>query len=176
MSLRRAAQARPPRAFAVSLAVFAAVSVGACGSRGPLDIEIVGTSADAGLDAAVPLTDAADDVAPPDAAPADAGHEASLIDCGTCLAQQCGPQILKCVQSTTCRTTLQCAVQQCFAGGNTSPACLLQCTDGNPAGLIPLIGIVTCVTNKCGADCTSVLGGLGGLGGGGIGGGGRDGG
>jgi predicted small lipoprotein YifL len=176
MSRPRVAGTRPPRAIALWLAIFAGVSLGACGSRGPLDIEIVqGTADDAGVDATPPLADAADDVATVDAAPVDAGHEASLVDCGTCLAQQCGQQILKCVQATTCRTTLQCAVQQCFAAGNTSPNCLLQCTNGNPAGLIPLIGIVTCVTNKCGADCTSVLGGLGGGGIGG-GGGGRDGG
>jgi hypothetical protein len=99
------------------------------------------------------------------------GREANLATCGTCLAQQCGQQILKCLQSPTCRATFQCAAQKCVAGGNPHPQCLLQCSP-DPAGLLPIVGIVTCATNKCGDDCATVLGGIGGgLGGGGGGGG-----
>jgi len=161
------------RAIVLASCFAASTAVAACGSRGPLDIEIVeATQADAAADVAPPPVDASD--AAPDVhdAAADAPHEATLADCGQCLAQQCGSVLVACLQSLPCRTTLQCVAQKCVAGGgNPSPTCLSDCAQ-DPKGIGGVLAIFQCVTLKCGSDCTSVLGILGGGGGGG--GGGRD--
>ena len=164
-----------PRALVISLVVVSAASVGACGSRGPLDIEIIeGIDSDSGLVDAASFVDATDSAAGDAHADAakDAGHEATAIDCFQCLQQQCGTSLITCITSTPCRTTLQCAAQKCFAGGAPDPQCVFNCAGSDPSGIGPLLAVVQCVTQKCGSDCTSVLGGLGGLGGGGGGGGG----
>jgi hypothetical protein len=107
----------------------------------------------------------------PEAAPLDdsgpRGLDAGgLINCGTCLYEKCGTQVLACIASSTCVTVAQCAVTMCFTGGAPDPLCILQkCANGNPQELGPLIGVFSCVAMTCGMQCTSVLGGL--LGGGG---------
>jgi predicted small lipoprotein YifL len=153
------------------------VTIAACGSRGPLDITIIEVGdGGADVDATFDASEDADATADARDGAADAPREATIVDCGRCLAQQCNQQILQCVQNPTCQQTFQCAVQQCFAGGNASPSCLFQCAN-DPQGTAGVLRILTCVTGKCGPDCTSVLALLGGLGGGGGGGGGgRDGG
>jgi hypothetical protein len=155
-------------------------TVGACGSRGPLDDDgpIGGYgAADAGT-----VDASADDAAPPppDAradAPAEGG---SILGCGTCLAGQCSQGILKCVQTPACQQTLQCAVTTCLSGGAPNVTCLLGCAAGNTTAALELVQILQCVTSTCGTDCTPLLGGLlggaGGGGGGGAGGGGAGGG
>ena len=168
---------RSPLVSALTGAAAFATFLTACGSRGPLDIDVInvtengdggpGTMLDGAVDAS-PLDASAHDSATTDATPR---KEAGLIDCGLCLAQQCGAPILKCIQNTACRTTFQCAAMKCLQGGSPDLPCLLQCANGDPAGIAQLIGIFQCVAGKCGSDCTSLLGGLGGLGGGG---GGRD--
>jgi hypothetical protein len=157
------------RAILFASGFAASTAVGACGSRGPLDIEIVeATEADAAIDVdATPSIDASD--AAPDAhdAAADAPHEATVADCARCLSQQCGSVLVSCLQSVPCRTTLQCVAQQCIAGGGTpSPTCLIDCAP-DPKGIGGVLAIFQCVTQKCGADCTSIVGALGGGGGGG---------
>jgi hypothetical protein len=169
---------------AAALALFGAAVV-ACGVRGPLDSDVIqevasdgggnpgpGPSVDSGGggEDANPGVDAS---APVDATPAvDAPHEASLINCGTCVAQSCGTQIVSCLTNTTCAAALQCIATTCLAGadgggggGLGNLGCFTNCAGGNPANLAGLLGIIQCITTSCGSDCGSVLGGLGGLGG-----------
>ena len=145
--------------------------VAACGSRGPLDIDVIEIVADAApADVGTIPLDAGADV-PGDTAPDT--HAPSLANCGMCLAQQCGSSIVSCVQDPACTAVFQCAGQKCFASGNTSTQCLFQCAS-DPGAASDVLLIVGCVQNKCGTDCTTVLGalagGLGGFGGGGGGG------
>jgi hypothetical protein len=175
-----------------ALSFLAALAV-ACGSRGPLDVDVIevpgnGNGNDAG---GTPTTQAdagggddtqADASAPTDAASAvDAPHEAGLINCGTCVAQNCGSKIVTCLTDPTCSKELQCIATTCLAGadggggggggGLGNLGCFTNCAGGNVASLAGLLGIVQCITTSCGADCGGVLGGLGGipgLGGGGF--------
>ncbi len=142
--------------------------VAACGSRGPLDIQVVEavSSTDSGSNADVALdgtnegaADARDDAR-------EAGRDATVVDCVVCLGQQCGPSVVQCLQSQACQTTFQCAVQKCFTTGNPNPSCLAQCAN-DPQGAAQALRVIQCVTNKCGKDCTSLIGVLGGGGGGG---------
>jgi len=143
-----------------------ALAVAACGSRGPLDLDVGAIDVDAS--ATVDASDANADVAISDApadAPVETGPDGNpLVNCGQCLAQQCGQQILMCLTDTTCRTTLQCVAQMCLGGGGggLNPQCALGCAGGDPGKLGGILALFTCVTQKCGADCTSALGGLGG--------------
>lgn len=145
----------------------AAVSMGACGSRGPLDGD---PPPDAATDTAA-VIDATPDVGPDTAVPVDAGRESggSILECGTCLFGECSDGILACVQDAACRAIFQCVITDCFAGGggSPSPACLLKCANGDLTAGLKILQIFTCVTGTCGPDCGSLLGGLlGGLGGG----------
>jgi hypothetical protein len=153
---------------AIFLGLVAFIPLAACGSRGPLDVEIVeATEADAAVvDAVVaPAVDASDAAQAHDA-PIDAGHEATLVDCGQCLSQKCGAVFIECIQSAPCRATFQCVAQKCVSGGTPDPSCITKCAN-DPKSIGTVLAVITCVTSKCGPDCTSVLGGLGGLGGGG---------
>ena len=170
--MNRTLTSRPAVLLAVASCVAIIPVIAACGARGPLDDDAVldasTTGADVGTDDVSIIPDAAP---PPVDAPADSASEGgSIVECGACLIQSCGADILKCVQATGCRTTLQCVATKCLGGGTPSPACLFNCAAGDPTGALQIFQIFQCVTGKCGPDCTSVLGGI--LGGGGGGGGG----
>jgi predicted small lipoprotein YifL len=133
----------------------------ACGARGPLD----DTPRDAGHDAA-PAASAE----PPGL---DAGPEAGAagpLACGRCLARECGSSVVACVQAPACRTTVQCAVTTCLAGGSPDLSCVIGCASGSSDGAIAALSVFDCATRTCGGDCATVLGtaldALGGLGGG----------
>jgi hypothetical protein len=145
-----------------------AASSQACGARGPLD----DTPRDTGQDAA-PVARAE----PPGI---DAGPEAGVagpLACGRCLTRECGSSVVACVQAAACRTTVQCVVTTCLAGGSPDLSCVIGCASGSSDGAIAALSVFDCATRTCGGDCATVLGaalgGLGGLGGGG-GGGGQD--
>jgi hypothetical protein len=149
----------------------------ACGARGPLDDTIVyvtdsGETPDA-------ETDGQTRDAPVDAAPdvvVDAGHDATIIDCASCIFNSCSTEIAACITSPPCQQTVQCIATTCGGGtGGLDPSCLFKCASGSAQGGLQVLQIFQCITGTCGADCTALLAGLGGLGGGG-GGGGRDGG
>lgn len=167
------------RALASTLAsALAALAVLACGSRGPLDIEVIeingvdGATVDgAELDGAT--HDGSADSAPDVVSDGRADGGNPLVNCGQCLAQSCGQQVLACITDTNCRGVLQCVAQMCLGGGGTgglNPQCALGCAGGDFTKLSGVIALFTCVTTKCGPDCASALGGLGGGGGGGRGG------
>ena len=131
-----------------------ALLVVACGSRGPLDLGPI--DLDAGGDVDVP------DVGEPDTAPPpkDAGKEAAptIVDCGLCIAQSCGQPIFMCLQSVPCRTVLTCVTQKCLAGGmGPDPVCLIMCSGGDPQGALEALGVLQCLTAKCGTTCGGVL-------------------
>jgi predicted small lipoprotein YifL len=161
---------------AACLALALVSTLGACGSRGPLDADP--------LDAGAPDVAAADVTLapePPEDPPpvVDAGAEGgSILGCGICVVRECGEKIRECVLSPTCRETFQCVVTECFAsGGGFQPACLLQCAAGDPKGALQMLSIFQCVTETCGDDCGPLLDGVlggGGGGGGGFGGGGKE--
>ena len=172
-----------PGRAAIAVAVSALVLVAACGSRGPLDVVIVEEGpGDAAVD--VVTVDVTEEPEAGDAAAdaEDAAEEAApgfdggpLINCGSCIAQSCGQQLITCISSTACRTALQCVVTTCLSGGTPNLNCIGTCTQGDPTVTGDLVGAFTCVITSCGTQCASVLGGLGG-GGGGAGGGGSGGG
>lgn len=147
--------------------------VAACGSRGPLDIGLI-YGADGG-DASV--VDATPDVAQEATvdAPVDAPAEASgdgavdggVLACGSCIAQNCGADIVTCVTNMACRTALTCVAQKCLMGGMPDPQCIGTCTNNDPMQLAQLFAIFQCVITNCGTQCAGALGGLGGGGGGG---------
>ncbi|HEX8796585.1 MAG TPA: hypothetical protein VF765_36795 [Polyangiaceae bacterium] len=163
----------------VSAAFVMPVLVVACGSRGPLDIEVIrevpdsGASADVVLDVPAETTDVAShdalaDVV--DAEPEAMGPDAGPIPaCVQCLTQSCGQQLITCVTSTGCRTALQCVVQMCLTGGTPDIQCLGNCTGSDPATQQQVLTVIGCIIG-C-PQCTGALGGLGGGGGGGGGGG-----
>lgn len=166
----------------VPAALFTGLVLVACGARGPLDVtvieEVPTPEGGATLDAPVDVVDATDatDASEEEAAGRDAG---ALVNCGTCVAQSCGQELLTCITSTACRTALQCVVTMCLTGGTPDFTCINSCTNGDNTALAQLVGAFTCIIQTCGTQCTSVLGGLtggGGAGGGGTGGGGGDGG
>jgi hypothetical protein len=162
-------------------ALMMALTAAACGSRGPLDVDVVqpvaSPSNDAGSNNPINVVDAS---GPENPAPVDSGPqgqadaralvEAGLLTCGTCVAQQCGTQIFTCIQDTTCRTELQCIATTCLAGdaggggGTGNLGCFTKCA-GGVAGLATLLPIITCITQQCGPDCGGALGGVPGLGG-----------
>jgi predicted small lipoprotein YifL len=149
------------RRFVVAVLAVIPVVV-ACGSRGPLDDQPYSdASTDVGqLDGAV---DGARDGAVD--APVDARPDVNpIINCGQCVAQQCGQKIATCIQDVACRSILQCAAQKCLGGGGggLDPKCLSDCANGNLAGLAGAFSAFQCVTSKCGDACLSLLGGLGG--------------
>ena len=153
-----------------ALAASLVVSLVACGSRGPLDIEVIeyngvsGATVDgadldgAGVDGGLhgdAKSDAAGD------ARAEGGNP--LVNCGQCVAQNCGTQVLTCITDTACRTTLQCVVTMCLGGtGGVNIQCAVACGGGDIGKLGPILAVFSCITGKCGADCASALGGLGG--------------
>lgn len=148
----------------------------ACGARGPLDITVIEVAPDAEVDA--PATDASTDAADAQDATEDEGggpggfDAGPIVNCGSCVAGSCGPQLLACIESTGCRDALQCVVTTCLSGGTPSITCIEGCasSDGGSASTLPeLIGAFTCIVESCGSQCTSVLGGLTGGGGAGAG-------
>jgi hypothetical protein len=169
-------------------AASAAALACACGSRGPLDSVIIEqVTVDASLDAhheasveAGPDGDAADgptdaladvlEAAPDTSMPGFDGGP--LVNCGSCLVQSCGTQLLTCITSSGCTTALQCVASMCLTGGTPNLSCLTGCTNGDQTTETQLLSVLGCVIGTCGMQCTSVLAGLGGLGGGGGGGGG----
>ncbi len=146
------------RRAAVAIAAVLPIAI-ACGSRGPLDDQPYGdASTDVGqVDGAIDgARDGAGDAA------VDARADVNpIINCGQCLAQQCGQKIATCIQDTACRSILQCAAQKCLQGGGLDPKCLSDCAQGNLAGLAGAFSAFQCVTSKCGDACLSLLGGLG---------------
>jgi hypothetical protein len=151
----------------------AAVVCVACGARGPLDVpDIVYVTADAGDadDTADGSANGSQDGALDAIGPKDAGGDvANPINCALCVGQSCSNQILACVTNQACLQTLNCVFGTCLKGGSVSPACALGCSgEAGPQGILDVLAILQCVTMSCGADCQSVLAGLGaGLGGGG---------
>lgn len=164
----------------VGTALAAAALVCACGARGPLDITVVVETPDTGADVAVPLDAASDAADAPPEATADvleASPDTSmgpdggpLVNCGSCIANTCGTQVVACVTSSTCATALQCTATMCLTGGTPNIQCVLGCTNGDAMTQQQLLSVFGCVLGNCGSSCTSVLGGLGGGGGGGGGG------
>jgi predicted small lipoprotein YifL len=158
--------------FLASLLVAAAFV--ACGSRGPLDFEVIydtpdTSTVDVAVDGAT-STDARTD-ARADGQTGDARPDAPpIINCGACLIQSCGQQIFGCIQSAGCREVFQCVTQQCIGGGSPDPNCIFRCAQEDPQGGVEVLRIFQCVTQKCGEDCAGLLGGFGGGGGGGGGG------
>ncbi len=154
------------RRTACAAVLIGASLVAGCGARGPLDIVVV----EAQLDAAVDVTPGVDAQAPVDApvteAAGPAGFDAGgLVNCGACLAQQCGSQVFSCLTASACQTTLQCAVTMCISGGAPNIGCVLQCANGDMQALGQLTGLFGCVTSNC-SQCIGALGALGGGGGG----------
>ncbi len=147
----------------------------ACGSRGPLDDFPTTTSLDAGTDALVSVdSGSGEDSAPPSVdAAVDAGS--GLVQCGTCVAQQCGTDVAACLGDSACRDVIQCVTTTCLGlggtggggggGGGIDPTCLLGCSSGGGAGVGEALGVFQCLTSDCGTACGGLLGGLGGLGG-----------
>jgi hypothetical protein len=128
-----------------------------CGSRGPLDITgnygFDSGESDASVQDTGAVADTGADVEP------EAGRDAGpLVNCGQCVAQKCGQQFIQCFQSTDCRTTLQCAVQNCFQNGGFDQTCLLNKCGSDLKGFAQLLGVVVCVASNCGQDCIGVLG------------------
>jgi hypothetical protein len=160
------------RAFPAALVVgFVFV---ACGARGPLDVTVIEIvegpegGADVALDAATDAMDAGD--APTDAVAETQGFDGGpLVNCGTCVYQSCGTQLISCLTSTSCRTTLQCVVTTCISGGVPDITCVTTCADGDATALGEVLGAFACIVQTCGTQCTSLLGGLTGAGGGGAG-------
>jgi hypothetical protein len=90
-----------------------------------------------------------------------------LIQCGTCVTQQCGTDVLTCLTDPACQTILQCVGTTCLGGGGGfDPSCLLTCSGSGGTGVGEALGIFQCITGSCGNACGGLLGGLGGLGGG----------
>jgi len=162
-------RARSVRAQAIAVLVFgasfASLAMSACGSRGPLDDEPYPDASGDVVTADVEVEAASDGAAD---ANRDAGREAGgFVACGVCLFDQCSQPILNCVQSPPCQAVFQCVVTTCLGSGGLNPSCLFQCGQGDLSGALQALTVFQCVTGKCGPDCTSVLGLLGGLGGGG---------
>lgn len=153
----------------LSLVVLAATP--GCGARSPLD----DTPWDAGLEATV---DAPVEAAPELDAAVEAAADAQppgLVACGQCLIGQCQQPVVACIQEPACQQAVQCIATSCLAGGSLDLGCIANCGKGNPQGALAALSIFQCVTQTCGEDCTTVIGGLlGGLGGLGGGGGRRD--
>lgn len=177
-------RARRIRRVTVGSGLAAAALVCACGARGPLDIIVVEQSpaadasldakaVEAGFEAADGPSEAARDVFEAEAPEASMGFDAGpLGNCGACLVNSCGTQLLTCITAPACTTALQCVATSCLTGGMPDLGCLGNCTKGNATTEMQLLSVIGCVIGTCGTNCAGVLGGLGGLGGGGGGGGG----
>ncbi len=160
---KRSRHAAADRLFPALLpALVAAITAAACGSRGPLDDTPYGSASDAStgdgsttptpIPVPLPSDGGADGRIGPDLPP--------IVDCGLCLATECGQPILACVTNPTCQQAFQCVLATC--GASLDPACILGCAKTSPAGALQLLSIFQCVTGKCGPDCGEVLGQLGG--------------
>ena len=83
-----------------------------------------------------------------------------FVNCRSCVGQSCGPQVLTCVISTTCRTALQCVVTTCLSGGTP----ISRASRAAPTGTRRRCRISSASSRassrSCGSQCTSVLGGL----------------
>jgi predicted small lipoprotein YifL len=143
----------PVRCVALARAVAIAFALAGCGSRGPLDLDPPAAAIDA-LDAEAPLDAAVRDA--PDAADA---RPPSILDCGLCVTEKCGPKVLRCIQDAPCSKALQCVGQKCL-GGDLDLQCLGQCTGGDPATALKAFEIAQCVTGVCGSTCASGVTGL----------------
>jgi hypothetical protein len=156
-----------------------AALVCACGARGPLDITIIEVVAsDAAVTGDVQIDTSSQDAFPdvreamPDvqeaAADTSMGMDGGpLVNCGTCVAQNCGNQLLTCVTAPGCTAALQCVATMCVTGGVPDLSCVTGCTMGNNTTESQLLSVFGCVIGTCGTQCTGLLGGLGGGGGGG---------
>src|SRR5262249_2915849 len=144
------APAMSPRRFVLPAFAFALLLPAACGSRGPLDLDVGPGAYGNGADSGAPVDSSAGGATGEDAAASDGGAKDAksdapfdsgnpLINCGQCLSQTCGQQILGCVIDTGCRTALQCVVQMCLAGGGggggVDPQCLAKCSGSDPAAI-----------------------------------------
>ncbi len=147
----------------------------ACGSRGPLDINVIEVNADGSVLGDGPsLSDGSDGSALEDGAVRDASNRDGASDAGrdahdsgppnpltciTCIGQQCGAELAQCFQDPMCRTTIQCVFQMCLggAGGGFNPQCFLTCSGGNPAEIVNLLKIVQCISAGCGSECSGLL-------------------
>jgi len=140
-------------------------SSGGLEDAGDTGVSIVEAGADTTvIDTAIPMDDAAGvdrfidiwDVFPI--------PEGGVIgECATCVRDNCGSQVNECINSPACRNGLACVATKCLGGGGSGGfdiACVTGCFGGDfkTAGLA--ITTFTCVTNKCGAKCGSLLGGL----------------
>lgn len=142
-----------------------------CGSRGPLDVDVITVVVEADASAGDGGIAPDDGGAPPVDGGADAGDGGGLgpLQCPVCLAQQCGPVVRQCLEDTGCRAALQCAVTTCLPrpggdGGGLDTGCLFGCA-GNDLGVAAqALRIVNCVTRTCGSDCGGLLSNLGDLG------------
>lgn len=142
-----------------SLALAALVGT-ACGSRGPLD-DTPFAAPDASVDAAPTAAPSAPPAIPEAGPPVPIGPDLPpIVDCGLCLAQQCGQPILGCVTDPSCQRAFQCVLSTC--GGKFDPTCVLQCAKTEPQGALKLLSIFGCITGQCGEDCTDILSQLGG--------------
>ncbi|HEY3819731.1 MAG TPA: hypothetical protein VGL81_21330 [Polyangiaceae bacterium] len=166
-----------PLRHGLPAALFATFLLVACGARGPLDIDVIEIvegpegGADVAVEASADAADASDSGDAADAAEETQGFDGGpIVNCGSCVVQSCGQQLLTCLTSTTCRTALQCVVTMCISGGAPDISCVTGCANGDATALGDLLGAFGCIVETCGTQCTSVLGGL--TGGGGSGGGG----
>ena len=156
-----------------------AALVCACGARGPLDIIVVEVGpSDASMTADVQVDASSEDApeaareAMPDVLEATGDTSMGmdggpLGNCGTCVAQNCGNQLVACITAPGCTTALQCVATMCLTGGMPNLQCVTGCTMGNTTTESQLLSVFGCVIGTCGTDCTGLLGGLGGGGGGG---------
>src|SRR5688572_4419711 len=134
----------------------AALTMSACGSRGPLDDEpYVDATADVVPDVEL---DTGADVRD---ANVDTRESGGFLACPTCLFDQCQQPLLNCLQSQPCQQVFQCVITTCAGSGGLNPQCLLQCGQGDISGALQALQVFQCITGKCGPDCAALLGLLG---------------
>jgi hypothetical protein len=143
--------------WAIVVAVGAVSAALGCGSRGPLDVEVVEQTSSDGGDASA---DASSDTGTGDATTdgADAAVEAGPIQCVECVAKNCGPALLQCATTPACAMALQCTVQKCLTSGMPNFVCIGQCAGGDAKTLGQLAGTLECVVMSCGSLCAGALG------------------
>ena len=137
----------------------------ACGSRGPLDLQAYDDldALDGGRDGASRV----DGAALIDAGGRDARSTPTIVECGLCVTEKCGPKVAQCITDPECSKALQCIGQKCLGKG-LDLKCLGQCTGNDPQTALQAFAIAQCVTSTCGSPCASGFPGLPGvLGGGG---------
>lgn len=182
-------RARTTRAWAATCALLMMVTAAApaCGARGPLEDD----PTDAGP--SITNTDSSTEPGPdgnggddldgstdtPDGHSPNGGKDGGkdsgatgpqgFLECGTCLANQCGTSFQACLQSTACQQTLQCVATKCMQGGQPDLGCAATCSKGDTATMLQLFQLFQCVTDTCGSTCSSsletilkLIGGLGG--------------